>query len=86
MKKIKVSIPSYMAMFYYPIALLFLGLLAGCMTFLGAAIDNMWVKVPLLTVGGLLQLIGLAAASYMAYVLGKSILEDMKKGKADDKR
>lgn len=80
MKKINVSIPRWMFLFYYPIALI--GLLGAGMGLIGIADlfeGNLWVQVPLMGVGAVMELTGLVAAIYMAYILGKSILEDEKK-------
>lgn len=83
MKKVKVAIPEFMVLFYYPIALMFLCMIANALLFGGMDVHITWLKYTMVAVGGLLNILGLAAAVYMLYELGKSIVEDIK-GKKDD--
>lgn len=79
MKKIKVTIPAIMAIFYYPVALMAMAGIAMGMYAVADLSPSLWVKIPLLTIGGVLHFVALIASIYMLYILGKSIMEDEKK-------
>lgn len=79
MKKIKVTIPAILAIFYYPIALMAMAGVAMGMYAVADLSSSLWVKIPLLTIGGMLHFIALIASIYMLYVLGKSIIDDEKR-------
>jgi hypothetical protein len=75
-----------MAVFYYPIALMAMSGLSMILYGVADLSPSYLVKIPLLTIGGILQVVALIASVYMLYVLGQSIIKDEKKEAKKDEQ